>query len=518
MTTAAEHTRLAMTALANSYTELLAAHPEHYFYSHDPRTLGDLERILRADMLVNEGEGQACALKVQVRMRDHEGIKPHRIFDLEIDRLSGRVCIGARSDRGTEGSWSFHLSHLYLIPQSAHAAVRNLLTEKCLLYTMLLLERDGYLAEAEMLTDVLDGRDGIGNPVFMTQLHERLLGMYRDAPDYDRSPLIHEGKMQAGRWYGVAEIPPIGDLFLTFLKFAPQDPHVVSGAVNWVWRDMSEKCICVRIGLRSASSSLPTFNDRKIGEEIRQGSRGKVFEVPEAMIHELAKFVSPEFGPEHEVTVEMPVWDKPLDTVELCIERLETQRYAYDGALYQQAVLFLVDHRAQLTRDINITVPSMPGNGFATTRDPSWDHVITNTVSHCGCGVHRTIEAAKKRAGFEPDETGRTVIRPGMTVYIIPAGAGRQQAVMDLSIMERDGGIFLRYLADPFSTVFNFSSLFTTKGFDLAKVADALRELQPQKMAPFEHKGRTLFGIASVDVAAKTVTVVPDRDFAIISE
>lgn len=472
----------------------------------------DMERVLRSDILMNEAEDAVCGIKVQIRLKDTSGKKPYLIAAIEADPITGCMSISQRNDRGGNGSRSGGINHFDL-KRADKGGVGDALA---LQYAIILLKRDGYQRDADVLTRMLANGRGLGWPICTSRFHDRLYKMYIAAPDYDRSPLIHEGKMEPGRWYAVAEIPPIGQLRLTLLRFESYcEIFPDTSRELWVRHDQTAMPLELRLDHREVVSG-PTRSN--LGTHTSRDYRGKVFEVTEELVRELEAFVSPHFDSSTDEQIGMPVWDKPLDSIENCLERIRTQKYGFDREQYEQSVMFLFEHRDDLTEAVAVTVPSMTGHSFVKTDEERWQQLIANTTSSCGCGVHRTIMSSQAKTVLEPDLARRTTVAEGKPLYLTPKGREKEQALVKVEVTVQDGQHFLSFVDRPFSGVLDIKALFFKDGYSLTNLAEAMRQKPNDKPRLINKDKQPLFNIDTVDLTAGTVTIVPDADLDVLSE
>jgi len=205
-----------------------------------------------------------------------------------------------------------------------------------------------------------------------------------------------------------------------------------------------------------------------------------------------------------------PAWTKPLDSVENCVERVDSRAYAFDMDQYFAALTFLTERKDQLGFDLEFAVPQ--GEHYLTrTNDPAWDRIVSLTIDRCGCGQHRVIVGGNKTSALAGDDRA-FVIASGQRFDLVPRGLERRQALVQLAVEERDGKALLLIHDRPYAETINFNTLFGgTPAYDLDKLGPALAR-QPNP-APLAIEGWTLAALRAADPAAKTVTVIPNATF-----
>ncbi|HTK59970.1 MAG TPA: hypothetical protein VL283_02085 [Candidatus Baltobacteraceae bacterium] len=205
-------------------------------------------------------------------------------------------------------------------------------------------------------------------------------------------------------------------------------------------------------------------------------------------------------------TADLPPWTKPLDTVENCAERVDTDDFAFDWDQYLAALTFLTERRQELPFDMEFAVPQ--GEHFLSrTTDPKWDRVVSLTEDRCGCGQHRHISGGAKPAELAGDD--KVVVVPlGKAVDLVPRGLHRRQTIMRISIIEVRGQVILTHRNRPYTATVNFDELLNgPKGYLLNKLEEHVAKHGPARF--MEGKERPLCDF-TVDATAMTVTVRPN--------
>lgn len=213
-----------------------------------------------------------------------------------------------------------------------------------------------------------------------------------------------------------------------------------------------------------------------------------------------------------------PPWTKPLDTIELCLERLDTDAYAHDWKQHLSALSFLAYRRERLPYDIEVRVPQ--GDDWQSrTNDPAWKDIVSLTEDHCGCGQHRVIVGGAKTSELAAD-TGMAVAKPGNPIYLLPRGLRPNQTLIKIAVMDTETGPFLTFHNRPFTAVISFNELFSVKGYDLTKLADSITKSGAKPpMTQGKGSGKwTLFTVESIDPAEQTVTIRPNVVFSVIRD
>lgn len=209
-------------------------------------------------------------------------------------------------------------------------------------------------------------------------------------------------------------------------------------------------------------------------------------------------------------------WGRPLDNLKDCIEYVYTfYEYELDVPGYIGAVQFLVQHRAELTEDVEFAVPPPDGDWQGMTDDAAWQDVIAGSEGVCGCGQHRVIKAAPIAREFQPAEDRPTVLAAGQSADIFPVGGPQRRALIQVSILSSGEQSLLTLTDRPYSHGNEMGSLLAAlapKGYPLDRLAAAMAQ---SKDKPTCGKDRTLFRIEAVDPVAKTVTLVPDASLEI---
>ena len=153
----------------------------------------------------------------------------------------------------------------------------------------------------------------------------------------------------------------------------------------------------------------------------------------------------------------------------------------------------------------------LPG-GLTGNNDPVWDTVKAASESLCGCGNERVFEPRTMRQEFEQSSAEPIVLGMGDKLYVRPVGAPSSAAYVMFEVIDIGGAAAVSVLHDPMSTTFSLD-LFSTKGFTLAQLADALsRQSSPAIFVrDLKHVKRVpIVAISAADQEAKTVTILLD--------
>lgn len=206
---------------------------------------------------------------------------------------------------------------------------------------------------------------------------------------------------------------------------------------------------------------------------------------------------------------DLPKWTKPLDNVADCVERLDTDAYAFDWDQQLLALTFLTERKGELGFDLEFAVPQGE-HWLSRTKDPVWDRIVSLTEDRCGCGQHRVIVGGGKTSVLAGDD--RLVVAAiGRAIDLVPRGLHRRQTIMRISVEEHGGQAVLRHLSRPYTATINFSELFSPKGYLLKPLAEALaKQGEPARLMDKEW---ALCAIESVDPVARTVTIRPNAAF-----
>lgn len=206
-------------------------------------------------------------------------------------------------------------------------------------------------------------------------------------------------------------------------------------------------------------------------------------------------------------TSDLPQWTKPLDTIENCVERVDSRAYAFDMEQYFQALTFLTERKDQLAFDLEFAVPQ--GKHVLTrTEDPAWDRIVSLTEGRCGCGQHRVIVGGNKTSALAGDDRA-VIIGLGQAYDLVPRGLTRRQAIARLSVTENGGKTFLAIKDDPYGETLN--ALFgSAQGYTLDGLAPAIEK---EKDTPLSKGGWTICALRAADPVAKTVTIIPNATF-----
>jgi hypothetical protein len=214
----------------------------------------------------------------------------------------------------------------------------------------------------------------------------------------------------------------------------------------------------------------------------------------------------------------LPNWNRPLDSVGNCLERVDTEDYAFDWDQRLQALNFLVDRKEGLPYDFEFCVPEGP-HELSRTDDPRWKHVISLTEDKCGCGQHRLIVGGAKTSELVPD-AGLADASPGDPIYLSPRGLSRRQTVVSIEVKDTEVGPVLTFSDRPFTAGINFNDLFNAKGYFLDKLAASIHR-SGKKPPMTQGKGAaiwTLFIVEAIDPAKSTVTIRPNVIFSVIRD
>ena len=208
-------------------------------------------------------------------------------------------------------------------------------------------------------------------------------------------------------------------------------------------------------------------------------------------------------------TADLPQWTKPLDTVANCVERIDTDAYAFDWSQRLEALTFLTERKRELGFDLEFAVPQ-GAHWLSRTKDPAWDRVVSLTEDRCGCGQHRVIVGEGKTSELAPDD--KVVVVPiGKGLDLVPRGLHKRQTITRVSVVESGGKAFLRMMDRPYTSTINFSELFAPKGYSLDQLAVALsKQTEPAKLVVNEW---VLCAITAADAEARTVSVRPNAAF-----
>lgn len=204
-----------------------------------------------------------------------------------------------------------------------------------------------------------------------------------------------------------------------------------------------------------------------------------------------------------------PAWTKPLDSIEHCVERVDTRAYAFDWDQYFAALTFLTERKDQLGFDLEFAVPQ--GDHFLSrTKDPAWDRIVSLTTDRCGCGQHRVIVGGNKTSTLAGDDRV-FVIGLGQTFDLTPRGLDRRQALIQLAVEEHGGKAYLVIYDRPYAETINFDTfLKAPPAYELGRIAPALEK---QKDAPLSIDGWVICALRAADPDAKTVTIIPNATF-----
>jgi len=212
---------------------------------------------------------------------------------------------------------------------------------------------------------------------------------------------------------------------------------------------------------------------------------------------------------EENPTPDLPKWTKPLATVADCVERLDTDAYAFDWDQRLKALTFLTERKRELPFDIEFSVPQGE-HWLSRTKDPVWDRVVSLTEDRCGCGQHRVIVGEGKTSALAADDK-LVVASIGRAIDLVPRGLNRLQTIMRISVEDHGEETFLRHLSRPYTASINLMELFAPKGYKLKPLAEALaKQKEPARLM---EKDWALCAIQAVDPVACTVTIRPNASF-----
>jgi hypothetical protein len=212
-------------------------------------------------------------------------------------------------------------------------------------------------------------------------------------------------------------------------------------------------------------------------------------------------------------TPNLPSWTKPLDSIENCAERVDTDDFAFDWDQYLAALTFLTERKQELPFDLEFAVPQ--GEHYLSrTTDPKWDRVVSLTEDRCGCGQHRHLVGGAKPMELAGDE--KVVVVPmGKAVDLVPRGLHRRQTIMRISNVEVRGQAFLTHDDRPYTATLDFNRLLSgPKGYALDKLEAHIAKSGNAKFTDGK-EGRPLCEF-TVDATAKTVTIRPNTGIDLI--
>ena len=183
----------------------------------------------------------------------------------------------------------------------------------------------------------------------------------------------------------------------------------------------------------------------------------------------------------------------------------------FDETKYRTECEYLVDHVAELPCHIFINLPG----GLSGNQNPEWDKVKAGSVERCSCGNERTVVPSKPRTKYEPSTSGPVVVSGEEGIYLKPIGGDKASAYFKLWVENNA----LAFMDDPLAPLLLSMDIFSTKGFALDKLAEALsRQTKPAfMMKPIGDHQIPVFAINSVDVEAQTATITPDANVEIFN-
>jgi hypothetical protein len=175
---------------------------------------------------------------------------------------------------------------------------------------------------------------------------------------------------------------------------------------------------------------------------------------------------------------------------------------------YQEALEYVGQHTDQLTCRLFFVLPG----GLGGNSEERWKRVKEMSIERCGCGNERMFMPAKQRQTFEPGETV-IVKNDGVRVPIRPKGGDKASTWGLFWIMPEEDA--MAYMLDPYAPlVFNVEMLFSTPGFKLDKLEDALKQKPDDMVLYLAKKDDTektpICRIAKVDREQKEVTLILD--------
>jgi len=461
----------------------------------------DIESVLRVDTLRNEGEGEVCEVKIQLRVRDRSGVKPYLVLDASVHPLSGRFRVEMRDDRRNLGASSFGRNHLTDDP-----SVGTLMDGLLIRCAIEAAHEAGYRDEAAIARSVFD--DG-WRPHGWPKLNRRfpaLAELWNGAPSWDDPVLKAPGALEPGRWYCVAEAVPAGFISMTIGKVSDdsESPPKWDGIGYGSFHARCESGVeTIRMPMYRNGNGLgtPTLETDRSLFLMPSGRDGRIFWVPEALAEGLKAFADPRFDRSVEVRPEMPVWDKSLDTVENCVERVKTERYGFDRGQYREALTWLVRHRDRLTEKLDIHTTSR-WEGASDEEIARWREIHEGSLETCGCGACRAIIPGSWRTEFVPSSEGPVTLERGRTYEVrTPDGADVRYRLWV------EGGC-LKLVYKP---------LLDRRGepgaIDLWRVGYSVERDEGRELRTLT---RPIARFEGADTGVGTVTIVPDEAYVIV--
>ncbi len=478
--------------LVEEARRLREADPDRFWNPDCP--IEDIESVLRVDTLRNAGEGKVCAVRIQLRVRDTTGVKPYLVLDAEVDPMTGRLGLEMRDDRGGRGASYFNVTHIKDDP--APGDLMNLLLIRCAIEAA---RNSGYRDEAFVAGTVfLDGWEPCGWPK-LNQRFQAFVGLWNGAPRWNDPALKEPGALTPGRWYCVAEPVPAGFIRMDIAKLSDE----AEGQPKWDGQCFSARgekgTETLRLSLSRDGLGAPRSESDRHLFLMPCGRDGRIFEVPADLVAELKRFVNPSFDRSVRLRPEMPVWDRPLDTVENCVERVKTRRYGFDLGQHREALTWLVRHRDLLTERLDIHTTSR-WEGASDEEVAEWKEIHEGSVETCGCGACRAIIPGSWRTAFAPSSDGPVTLGRDRTYEV------RSPDGDDVRYRLRVEGCHLTLVYKPLTG--------TRPGaIDLWRIRHAVERDDGRELRTLT---RPIVRFEGADPEAGTVTLLPDEAYVIV--
>lgn len=209
----------------------------------------------------------------------------------------------------------------------------------------------------------------------------------------------------------------------------------------------------------------------------------------------------------------------PPTTLAEAVRQITDVGYQEGEDMYRAACEFLVDHRNELSQQVHIALPGgLSGNG-----DPVWVKVKDGSSERCSCGNERVILPGNPRTEFDPSPAGPHVMNAKNPVaYLKPRRGTKASTYFKLELLpDADGkGPAMSFIDEPFAPFVFSMSIFSTQGFTLGQLAEAIQKNNGKP--PVLMHGKTkmpVFGINAVSLEGKvSLTITPDKDVELLME